>query len=187
MLNRVNILGVDPGFAKTGWAVLSVGEGADVLEAMGVIQTDKESRKRNAYESADSFERARTIAKELTKILAQFQPKIICFEAQSPVRNANVAAKLGMSYGVLATIAYSYGMPVVAPTPQKVKKLTVGKITASKEEIAEFVAGKFSASPVYKEFLKKARKADLPHPQDAIAVVYASGDSEAVRMLRKLA
>jgi Holliday junction resolvasome RuvABC endonuclease subunit len=183
-----NLLGLDPGFASFGWSVVALYPDGEEISAMGVFRTQKESSKRHVLACEDSFERTRAIAKFLDGLIEQWDPKVVCFEAWSPVRNASAAAKVAFAYGALgANLARGTGLPAVSPTPQRVKKALTGKVNASKEEVESEVRKRFGGtSPkVLQTFSKAVPRSQQVHAFDSLAVVIASLESEVVRTVRR--
>lgn len=183
----LRVLGLDPGFANTGWAIMDLeGTTATVID-VGVFCTKKNDRKRNVSEISETFDRAREIARFIEGLIERYDVAVVCFESQSPVRNASASAKLGLTYGVIAAITARRNLAVVAPSPQKVKKAMVGRNSATKEEIEAAVRSKYPRSK--KAFAQY--EADVPasrreHGFDAVAVVVASEHSEVIQMGQRM-
>jgi len=179
----MNVLGMDPGFASLGWAVLSLDGDAVQLVAMGIIRTKKDTRKQSVLASDDNLVRAREISRALQALCDKHRIAVICSESMSYPRNAAAAAKVAITWGVLAAISEMRKLPVVQASPQQVKKRTAGSVTASKLEISAHVKKVFGKSEV-ESFLSGAPATQHEHALDAAAVVLACLDSEVLRMAR---
>jgi Holliday junction resolvasome RuvABC endonuclease subunit len=188
------LLGLDPGFSKFGWGALRVHERYEELLAMGIFETKKEAKKRHVLQSEDSFERTREIAHFLGDKIRTYGPKVVCFEAWSPVRNASAAAKVAFAYGALASQAY--GLPTVSPTPQRVKKRLTGRQSASKDDIEAAVLNYLitphnpyadASYKVVQQFRRDVPKSKRDHAFDAIGVIIASLESDIIRAARQFA
>jgi Holliday junction resolvasome RuvABC endonuclease subunit len=179
-------LNLDPGFAWLGWSVTELGED-DTIAEMGLIRTNKSAKKTAVSSADDDFRRARDISEELLKIVRQYEVKVLCFEAASPVRSSSASRKIGMVYGVLAMLAALTGLPAVAPSPQKVRK-TLG--VGSKEEVAAMMFEKFRHHKPSSEAIRKFMRVWVKnagnhnHAWDSLGVLAACVDSEVIRALR---
>jgi len=145
------LLAIDPGFAALGIALVTVeqrvaGKLTFHVEAAKLIETTKDDRKSTVLAADDNVIRLLALHGKLAAFYEEaFAPtnphrhlplRALCAEGQSWPRSASVAAKVGMAWGVLASFAASYALPVFQLSPQKVKKQLCGKLSASKEEVA---------------------------------------------------
>jgi Holliday junction resolvasome RuvABC endonuclease subunit len=175
------ILGLDPGFASLGYVIARVSD-LHVL-SMGVIHTKKSIAKAHVLACEDNFERCRELACLLRNLVSSYSVSVICAEAMSFPRQASVAAKMAMVWGVIADLSFTETIPLVQPTPQRTKKALCGHIKASKEEVQAALVKRFGA--VVGDRLAAMRKGDREHAADALACIVASEDSEVLRMARK--
>ena len=183
----MNVLGIDPGFANCGYAVVRLHADREELLCLGVFSTQKSKTKRHVLQAEDNFERARSIAGWLRSVVYSWQPKVVAFEAQSHMRNASSAAKVALAYGVIAGRMESGDIPAVSPSPQAVKKKVCGKSNATKSDVEDAVRKYFvGAEPALLELEKQVPKTRREHAFDAAAVVMASLDSEVVRLARRM-
>lgn len=177
------VLGIDPGFASIGYAVVRLGQTLDVVRA-GVIRTQKSSAKRNVRASEDNLERAKEIAEEIQGLLRDFDVKLVCAETMSYPRNSAAAAKMAMCWGVIAAVAHQHGLPVAQATPQEVKKSVTGKKDASKEDVQKAVVALF---PPIVGLLDDTPRSLWEHPYDALAAINACASSEVFLLARRMA
>lgn len=182
------VLGIDPGFANSGYAVVRLHPDREELLALGVFCTKKATAKRHVLQAEDNFERARAISQWLRATMFSWQPQVIAFEAQSHMRNASSAAKVALAYGVLAGCMEGDQIPAVSPTPQAIKKSLTGRSSATKSEVERAVRERFGAeaASTFAELEKQIPKTRREHAFDAAAVILASLDSEVVRMGRRI-
>lgn len=175
------VLGIDGGFASLGWAVLSVNEASATLINSGVIRTEKSARKQEVRASDDNFRRCQEIHTQLARLIGIHEPQLLCMEAFSPPRNASNGSKMGMAFGVIAALADNCGLPVLQASPQDIKKALCGKKTATKEEIQMVVESRFPN-------IEWPKQTSLwEHVGDAVAVVLACENSNAMKMARRMA
>lgn len=191
------ILGLDPGFAKTGWALMEIhGSQPFRIAAMGLLETKKSKTLDHVLASDDNFRRARKIANLIQglctghhslypKDVDQSGSSLLCIEAMSFMRNAGSMAKVALAYGVVAAVAESMQIACVQASPQKIKKAcNVAPSSAWKEDKTK-KAAKFKVIeeiqrryPETVEMTKGIPKTKLEHPYDAIGAIEACRESE---------
>jgi crossover junction endodeoxyribonuclease RuvC len=189
------LTGFDPGFANFGWGVVRIHPDGDELVDVGVFRTQKESKKKRVLAAEDNFERARSIAGFLHGLIEEHGPKVVCFEAFSPMRNASSASKVALSYGALAGVIIGPGLPSVQPSPQRIKKSMTGRQSASKDEIAAAVVKHFCDqqpeelrklnAEAVAAYLAKVPASRREHGFDALASILASYESDIIRAARQ--
>ena len=195
-MSRVFLLGLDPGFASLGYAVMELtpDESNDKVEALGIIETEKSNKKKNVYESDDNLRRAKEIRSALksliervtlkAKIETGYQGRVIgiCAEAMSFPRNSSSAAKVAITWGLIA----SMDLPVFQMSPQAIKSSVCGRKSASKSDIEEELISMFSGKTGQdiELLLKDLPRSKREHPYDALAAIVACRDTEAVSLIR---
>lgn len=178
------VMGVDPGLAHMGWGILQLHKTTEKVLALGVIVTEKSTKKLNVLASDDNLRRARELYRALMLVVSKYEPAAIAIEAKSYPRNASAAAKTSMSWGVLASISESLNLPVCQASPQRVKKCLTGKIKSEKEEVQEALNNKFGTQILLDAGIEGIKKSDREHPYDALAVAVTCLDSDLIRLLR---
>lgn len=182
------VLGIDPGFASTGYAFMAITQdpGRLVPVSFGVIQTKPSAKKHKLLASDDQVRRAREIVRHLANGMKVHQPVAICAESMSyPRFNSQImvkaAAQLAMCWGFVACIAELADLPVLQVSPQELKLKVCGSRTASKEDVAEAIKKRV---PGARRELARIAEGKQEHPIDAMAACIACMDSEMGRMLR---
>lgn len=176
------VLGVDPGIATFGWALVELSRRGEKLVEVGVVTTKPSDKRRRVRQSDDLARRAAELGAAVDALLARHSPRAVCAEAMSWPRNAGSAAKIGVGYGVLvAQVMVGRGLPLVQASPQEVRKALCGKASASKDEMRERVRDRlgcaaFDRAPILASLFE--------HAHDAAAVVVACLDSDVLRMAR---
>lgn len=182
-------LNIDPGFSWLGWSVCDLTKTNERVIKLGLIRTEKSDKKTNVRAADDNFRRAQYIHNRLWGCIDIHRPSVICFEAYSPVRNSGVAAKLGHAYGVIAAIASEHHIPVVAISPQGIKKAMCGKANASKEEVTKACIDRYwrKNHKVMQSFMDEfeRNKANHNHAWDSLGAMVATLDSEVVKAFRR--
>lgn len=187
----MKLIGIDPGFASIGFAVMHVPtkDRACVLE-MGIIETEASAKKNRIVSTEDNLRRAKEIARALRTLLARHvSASAFCAEAMSFPRSASVAAKMAMCWGVLAALSEATSVPILQSSPQHVKRVACGKISATKEEIQDRMLELYpEIAPMREKLLTpKGTTNDWEHPHDALACAHAMLGSEAVEIARRAA
>lgn len=188
------ILGVDPGFASFGFALLSLAPGrgapgvatgvAERVEALGLIETQKANKKQAVYASDDTVKRSRELMDVLDPLFAG--ASVVAAESMSYPRSSTASCKMGIGWGLIAALAWRYQLPIVQISPQEIKKIHTGRKDASKEDIQEALGTRWGDN--FRDQLHKIKKSGREHPADAAAAAAASLNSDVVRgLVRSLA
>lgn len=179
----VSILGVDPGFASFGYSIIQLlPEEGERIISVDVLRTKKSAKKQKVLVADDNFRRARAIAAMLQDVVAHNTPAAIAAEGMSFPRNASNAAKMAMSWGILAAIVEELQLPLVQATPQRIKKTVAGKTTATKEEVRDVLLGRYPKQ--FDDFMASTPKTQWEHGFDSVAAVVTCLDSDVLRMAR---
>jgi crossover junction endodeoxyribonuclease RuvC len=165
------ILGIDPGFSSLGWAVCSSSSDGVLAHYCGVIRTEKSNKKIQLRASEDNINRAQTIYLELDETIKEHEIDLVCTESMSWPRNAGVVAKMGIVWGVIASVCYASRLPMLQVSPVEIKKSLTGSKQASKEEmIAKIVE-------LYPKLAIPSQQTLQEHAADAVAAVLACRNS----------
>jgi Holliday junction resolvasome RuvABC endonuclease subunit len=188
-MSLIPILGIDPGFANCGYAVVLLGaDGTLRPTSMGVFNTDKSTAKRNVLASDDNVRRSREIYRFMRDLLRDGPHGVvraICAETMSFPRNASTSAKMALCWGVVAALSEEFDIPVLQATPQGLKLAVAGNRSASKEDIKKALEKKFGKQ-VLTELCEETTASKQEHPFDALGAVVACGDSEVLRLARRM-
>ena len=174
------VIGIDGGFASMGLAVIDLTSDGEQLRRTWVVRTEKSARKLGVRSGDDSSRRARELAYEVDQAIVSYQTGAIAIESPSWPRNAGVAAKMGIAFGVVFGLAEKHRLPLVMASPQAVKQAVCGRKDASKDDVILAIERRFPAV----EWPTQSTLRE--HAADAIAVVLACLDSDALRMARRL-
>lgn len=126
----MRVLGIDPGTAITGYAVVEE-EGADLrLIAIGTVQTPART---------PLPQRLKTIYRGLSEIIAEYRPEAAVVEELFFSRNARTAMSVGHARGVVLLALVDAGLPIAEYTPMQVKQAVTGYGGAGKRQVQEMV------------------------------------------------
>jgi crossover junction endodeoxyribonuclease RuvC len=125
------VLGVDPGLAATGYAVLEAGNGRLRVRESGCAR----SLSRRPLEA-----RVRAIYDELSDVLSRWRPELAVLEGlYAEYSFPRTAIMMGHVRGVICLAAGQTGARVMEVSPAEVKKALTGSGRASKEQIRRAV------------------------------------------------
>ena len=159
------VVGVDPGTATTGYALVAENTDGEVrLDCYGVIET-------RAGEPMPA--RLLSIHSELSALIRETRPEAMAVEELFFSRNTTTALSVGQARGVVLLAAAQAGLPVYEYKPAEVKQAVVGYGGAGKPQIQEMVRMMLGL-------------AEVPRPDDAadaIAVAICHLHSQRLRQL----
>ena len=118
-------MGVDPGLARTGYAVVDRGNPHRVL-AMGLISTPVKW---------PIAERLQELSNDLSDVIRRYEPVAMSLEKVYIKGNRSAASAVERATGVVMLTAAEAGMPVWEYTPSTIKKIVTGDGAATKEAL----------------------------------------------------
>jgi crossover junction endodeoxyribonuclease RuvC len=147
----MTILGIDPGFARVGWAIMETQSSKFNLRNCGCIETSKDS---------PSDERLVDVYEQVCKLIKKYKPDVLAIEELFFTNNAKTAFKVGEARGVIILSGAIQDIPVFSYTPLQVKIAVTGYGTADKPQVGRML----------KAILKLREMPKLDDTVDAIAV-----------------
>lgn len=174
------ILGLDPGFANLGWALLDTSGAHQVCLGAGVIRTKPD---RTAKRCDDNIGRCTIIFDALSRLHKRHCFVFIAAEAQSWTRHANADRAVAMAWGVIAAAAEQYNCPVIQLRPQDVKKKLTGSASTSKAVLQNHLQLTVREARAHFSSLAKSHQ---NHASDALAVAVASLGHDLVKMTMRM-
>lgn len=168
----MRVLGIDPGFATTGYGVVERIAGSLRAVTLGAIRTPP---------SLPQAGRLEYLAGALRGIIHSTNPDVVAVERLFFNNNVRTAMSVGQASGVALLAAAEAGLEVVDYTPSEVKQSVVGVGNAAKPQVQAMVAAVLKLDSV-------------PKPADAadacalaICHLNRSGLSRAIARQRKVA
>ena len=163
----MRILGIDPGLAITGWAIVDFDKKGNIdLIDFGAIFTEK---------GVEVKDRLKDIYNDMHELLDKFKPEVCGIETLLFYNNAKTAIVVGEARGVVLLTLSQKNLSVYEFTPLQVKSSITGYGKATKKQVQENV--------------KTICKLDsLPKPDDAadaVAVAIACFDRMKMENLMK--
>jgi crossover junction endodeoxyribonuclease RuvC len=124
------VLGVDPGTARLGYAVIRAEGSALTLVRGGVITT---------VAGEKPHQRLRAIYRDLMSIIAVCEPAEMAVEELFFAKNATTAIGVGQARGVALLAAAEAGLAVSEYKPMQIKQAIHGYGLATKAQVGEMV------------------------------------------------
>ncbi len=162
----MRILGIDPGYATTGFGILEAGRGSVQLLNYGTITTP----------TTRTFpERLVVLYDDMTQLIETVKPDAVAVEEL--FWGHNVTTGIGVSHGrgvILLAICKS-GVPLFEYTPNQVKQAVVGYGGADKHQVMEMT----------RRILKMEKVARPDDAADAIAIALCHARSSTSLLAQK--
>jgi len=171
----MKLIGVDPGLAACGIAIVDLAGAAPRVLRLYVVRTAPSAKKRRLRSADDLGDRLRAIATVLHARL-QEHPDLVAFCVESKAIPSAVSA-LGRVRGLLDAFAVERGLPIIEETAQTLKLLTAGRRDASKADVQAALEQRFPEV----RGLWPSPKTLQEHAADALAAVVAGLESDVVR------
>ena len=159
----MRILGIDPGFATVGWAVLDSERGTLQPVAYGAITTPAHTN----FES-----RLLMIKKDLETIIDRYSPTEMAIEELFFNTNITTGIAVAEARGVILCTAFEKGLKISEYTPLQVKQAVVGYGKAEKQQVIAMVTSILK--------LKKPPKPDDTADAVAIAICHSQCAGSAI-------
>lgn len=124
------VMGVDPGFATTGYGVVDYTGNRFKVLTYGVIRT----------EAGQPFpERLLVLHRQLDALMDAWKPEVMAVEELFFGSNVTTGIKVGHARGVILLSAAMAGIPVFEYTPMQVKLAVAGYGGAKKPQVQQMV------------------------------------------------
>ena len=126
----MRILGIDPGFAITGYSIIDYEGNKFKLIDSGAITT----------KAGESFPyRLAKIYDDLSIIIDQYKPEAMSVEELFFNQNIKTGINVAQARGIVLTVGYKKGVPTFEYTPLQVKQAVVGYGRADKMQVQRMV------------------------------------------------
>ncbi len=122
----MRVLGIDPGTATVGWAIVENMKGTTVAIAYGHISTSKDL----ALEK-----RLQEIRDDVTEIVKEYKPDAAALEELFFFNNQKTAISVAQSRGALLLTLADFGLSIAGYTPLEVKQALTGYGKADKQQV----------------------------------------------------
>ncbi len=157
------ILGIDPGTARLGWAILSRQNNHDDLIASGSLDTPAHTL---------LGERLLLIGQLIDTLVSQYHPDCAAVEDLFFARNVTTAIPVAQARGVVLYKLATHQIPATSYTPTKIKSSLTGSGNADKKQVIFMVKQLVKVDPTVK----------LDDAFDAIAVALTHSQYSSARI-----
>lgn len=127
----MRVLGVDPGVATTGVAVVEKAAARPAVHLVGAITTPSDK---------PAAERLALLRARLVDVLDRHTPDVVAVERLFFNANVKTAMAVGQASGVVLATCAEAGLEVAHYTPTQVKQSVVGVGNAAKPQVGVMVA-----------------------------------------------
>ena len=165
-MENLRVLGIDPGTATTGWAILEENNGGIKALAYGHISTSPKKT---------DEERLLEISKDLEKIVKKYHPQEAAVEKLFFFKNQKTVMEVSQARGAIVLTMSQKGVSLFSYTPLQVKQAITGYGRAEKRQVQSMI----------KNILKLK---NIPKPDDtadAIAIALCHLNSRKMNNLNK--
>jgi len=126
----MRILGIDPGFAITGYSVIDYIGNKFKLITSGAVET----------KAGTPFpERLAKIYDDLNVIIEEYHPEAMSIEELFFNNNIKTGINVAQARGIVVLVGYQHGIPTFEYTPLQVKQAVVGYGRAEKKQVQKMV------------------------------------------------
>lgn len=127
----MRVLGLDPGFATTGYGVVTRNGSRMAAVALGALHTES---------AAPHAVRLAALYEEVGGLIEAHEPDAVAVERVFFSANVRTAMAVGQAAGVALAVAGAHGVPVFEYTPNEVKQAVAGFGSAPKRQVQQMVA-----------------------------------------------
>ena len=125
------VLGIDPGLARCGWAVIEQKKNKDVaIVDFGCIETGAR---------IELPERLKTLSSSLQNIIDKYKPQVASLEKQYLFQNAKSVLATSQARGVILLAMSTNNLEIREYNPKQVKVSVTGYGAADKQQIQHMV------------------------------------------------
>ncbi len=124
------ILGVDPGIAITGYALIQEVHGSAHILDYGLVETGR---------SVAFSLRLKLIYDKIYQVIDLYRPQSLALEEVFYSKNVQTALKMGHARGVTLLAAVNQGIATSEYSPREIKQAVTGNGAASKQQVQKMV------------------------------------------------
>ncbi len=129
-MNSFRVLGVDPGFGRTGLGVVDLKGSRAEPVWYSVVETASD---------LPFSERLQILRTQLQSAITRFSPEVAGVEKLFFQKNVRTALQVGMARGVILLVLADAGIPIVELTPNEIKQAVAGYGSADKRQVQDMV------------------------------------------------
>lgn len=126
----MRILGIDPGTARTGYAIVDSVNHQLIVRDLGCITTEKHQTQ---------AEKLVEISNSLTELLEMWKPQEVAIEKLFFAKNVTTAVTVAQARGVVLCAVEQRGLAHAEYTPKEIKLAVCGSGSADKKAVQKMV------------------------------------------------
>lgn len=131
ILKPLTIIGIDPGYGRIGYGVISRTSAATHCLTYGCIETQS---------SMPLSDRLHQIHAELASLLEKYRPDCIAVEKLYFFKNVTTGIDVAQARGVILLTAHLHNIPLQEFTPLQIKQAATGYGQADKRQLQKMVS-----------------------------------------------
>lgn len=171
LLGTFTAMGIDPGFAHLGLAVVTRQKPGDPLRlvTLEVVETSKAPKKamRDLRVAADDQRRLRHFWNRLESVIAAYLPQAIGVESYAPWpgQMGGNAWKVALAYQLSVCVGWAHGVLPMTFRPDDLKRRLLGKNAGTKGEVEQGLCAEVTG---LRDALDALPKTKREHAADAV-------------------
>lgn len=176
-MSLITVVGIDAAFSNMGFATMAVDttkERIVGLSRLRLVSTEGQHKK-EVRKSSDDLRRARELHDAMTSECHN------AFVAMAEVPSGSQSSRASWSLGIAVGILAGCPIPIIQVSQLEVKLASIGKKTASKDEIIEWAMALYPHDG-WLHHKGRPTKAN-EHLADAVAIIHAGMRTETFKML----
>jgi crossover junction endodeoxyribonuclease RuvC len=130
MKRNRRVLGLDPGLARMGWAIIEQVNAKPMLVGCGCLETSPDDT---------TDQRLYALHNRLKSIVTEYQPTMLAVEKLFFSKNVTTAMAVSQARGIALLAAAETHLPVVELTPTTIKQSITGDGRADKRQMGKMV------------------------------------------------
>lgn len=123
------VLGIDPGLARFGWAIVTISAQPQLIAAGCLTTSSRQS----------TPERLSALAKKLRSVIREYSPASMSVEELFFSKNVSTAMVVGHARGIALLIAAEHNLPIREFSPTTIKSALTGYGRADKRQVQSMV------------------------------------------------
>jgi crossover junction endodeoxyribonuclease RuvC len=136
----MRIIGIDPGLATVGYAIVEGNKKTPIVLDYGVLSTVAGPESQTPY-------RLLEIKKDLENLLKEYKPEIAVVEKLFFFKNQKTIMQVAGARGVITCLLAEYGVRIVELTPLEIKQSVSGHGRADKKQIIKLMHRYYGIDP----------------------------------------
>ena len=130
------ILANDPSMTAWGWVLF---DATGKIEMTGAIKTSPADKKLRIRKGDDRIRRVSELVQQLNQILLDYHVRLLLSEQPHGSQSASAAIMIGMTAGIMQTLADVHEIPIEWYSEGEAKKSISGKRSVAKDDMVALV------------------------------------------------